>query len=491
VKSTGHKSIEELEEENQLLREIIDKIHEPVSATSRDGKIILFNSELERSEGTKREEVLGRYEWDAYPNPPENNFYQQVTKKIIETGRPLLQKNVTYQLEDGRLIELLLDSYPFYYKGELAAVYNIGPNIRQQNEFMSKVQELQWIKNRENNSKLLRNGAKYTLHDIIYNSAKMRDIVNLARKIACRASPVLIYGETGTGKELFAQGMHNASIYAKGPFIAINCAAIPESLLESLIFGTHKGAFTGATDTPGLFEQAEAGTLFLDEINSMPVSLQAKLLRVLQDKVVRRVGGKEQRPVNCRIISATNVDPFKAVKEQRIREDLFYRLATVTLNVPPLRERKEDIAVLARFFLKKYNLLFGLYVEGFSKELKQVFEDYHWPGNVRELENVIESAMNFIEVGEVTLDLQHIPTYIHEKFMKSKPKEISYSEKTGKLRDILVEVEKKVIMDCLKRNAGNVTKTAEELGILRQALHYRIRKYGLSKKYKGLADCEK
>ena len=134
-----------------------------------------------------------------------------------------------------------------------------------------------------------------------------------------------------------------------------------------MIFGTHKGAFTGATDTPGLFEQAEAGTLFLDEINSMPVSLQAKLLRVLQDKVVRRVGGKEQRPVNCRIISATNVDPFKAVKEQRIREDLFYRLATVTLNVPPLRERKEDIAVLARFFLKKYNLLFSLYVEDFPK----------------------------------------------------------------------------------------------------------------------------
>ncbi|MEL7567090.1 MAG: sigma 54-interacting transcriptional regulator [Dehalobacterium sp.] len=475
-----NKKMEDLEKENQLLREIIDRIHEPVSATNKDGVIILFNSDLERCEAPKREDVIGRYEWEAYPHPRENNFYHQVTKKVIETGQPLIQKNVKYQLEDGRLIELLLDSYPFFYKGELAAVYNIGPNIKQQSEFMSMVQELRWKRNRENNAELYRNGAHYTLQDIIFNAEKMRTTVNLARKIACRTSPVLIYGETGTGKELFAQGIHNASIYAGGPFIAINCAAIPESLLESLIFGTQKGAFTGATETPGLFEQAEAGTLFLDEINSMPISLQAKLLRVLQDKVVRRIGSKQQKPVNCRIISAANIDPFKAVKEQKIREDLFYRLATVTLYVPPLRERKKDISALAHYFMKKYNLLFGLHVDSFSFELNQVFEDYLWPGNVRELENVIESAMNFIEVEENALDLQHIPSYIREKILNTKIEQPFTCQK-GKLQDILTEVEKQVIESYLDENRWNVTKTAEELGILRQTLHYRIRKFGINK----------
>lgn len=483
MNGTNNKNVELLEKENQLLREIIDRIHEPVSVSTKEGVIVLYNSESEKSEGMKRENVLGKHERDIYPDTNGKGFFDQVTKKVIETGRPLIEHHCKYRLDNERLIEIFIDSYPFFYQGNLEAVYNIGPNVKQGNVFVSRSLELQRKVNRENNTKtaIYHNGTYYSLQDIVGRSEKISKAVLLARKIAGRTSPILIYGETGTGKELFAQGIHNASLFAEGSFIAVNCAAIPETLLEGLIFGTSKGAFTGAIETPGLFEQAEEGTLFLDEIDSMPISLQAKLLRVLQDKVVRRIGGKQQKPINCRIISATNMDPFEAVKKQRMREDLFYRLATVTLGVPPLRERKEDIALLVQFFIDKYNRLFGLYVGGCSEQLTKMFEEYHWPGNVRELENTIESAINCIEVGEKELNLRHVPPYIKERF-GNPGVDVFIPYKEGKLHAILMAVEKRVIKNCLDKNGGNVTKTAEELGVLRQALHYRIRKFGLYQK---------
>lgn len=473
--------IAKLKMENQLFKEIIDNAHESIYAADKDGRIILFNTELERTEGIKREKLLGRLESECYPGPPENNFGMQVTKRIIETGQPLLQKRVKYKNEDGRFFESLLDAYPFIYEGEFAGIYTIGPNIKQQTEFMSVVQELQWKRNQKTNAGLFRNGAQYILQDILGCSEEIQNAISSARKIAIRPSAVLIYGETGTGKELFAHGIHNASPYAKGPFIAINCAAIPETLLESIIFGTQKGAYTGARETPGLFEQAEGGTLFLDEINSMPKSLQAKLLRVLQDKVVRRLGSDKQKIINCRIISATNRDPAKDIKKSKMRADLYYRLATVTLVIPPLREHPEDIFVLSKHFLKKYNLLFGLHVEGFSAELREIMGDYPWPGNVRELENMIENAMNFIDAEEKILTSKHVPTYIMEKFLKRKKISTIIPDESGKLRDILNQVEKYIIEKALIRNNGNITHTAEELGILRQGLHYRLRKFGLNR----------
>lgn len=214
-------------------------------------------------------------------------------------------------------------------------MYVIGRNMETMGEYIAKTLEVhKWITNQENPKTT---GAKFCLSDIIGDSNAIKEAIWTAQRFARYNSPVMLIGETGTGKELFAQGIHNSSTFAEGPFVAINCAAIPETLLESVLFGAVKGAFTGASDMPGLFEQAEDGTIFLDEINSMPLFLQAKLLRVLQDRIVRRIGSKKETPVNCRIISATNVDPFSIDNDEILRSDLLYRLAKVTVFIPPER----------------------------------------------------------------------------------------------------------------------------------------------------------
>jgi arginine utilization regulatory protein len=468
--------MEQLKFENKLLKTVFDSVHESISVTNKDGIITFYNSEAENCEGLSKEDVLGQNEQTIYPGPFQNRYFDNTTKTVLETGRPLLEQQLTYILPSGRECSILIDAYPFFYQGKLEATYAIGRNLRQVNNFINRAIELHRNYSGEAYG-AYQDGTHYTLDDIVGSSEQIKKVISLARKIAVRNSPVLIYGRTGTGKELFAQGIHRASL-VKGPFIAINCAAIPETLLESLIFGTTKGAFTDATEAPGLFEQAENGTLFLDEINSMPISLQAKLLRVLQDKMVRRVGGKQERPVNCRIISATNVDPANAIKEKQIREDLYYRLAAVTFEVPPLKDRWEDIGVLIKYFIDKYNREYGLYVKRISPELLTVFEKYDWPGNVRELENIIEGAMNFVEVGEETLTRSHIPTNFFRKLTESSHSTII--KNSGTLHEILTDVEKKVIETALQKNNWKIGKTAQELGIFRQALHYRINKLGIS-----------
>jgi arginine utilization regulatory protein len=268
---------------------------------------------------------------------------------------------------------------------------------------------------------------------------------------------------------------------SKGPFISVNCAAIPETLFESLLFGTVKGAFTGAVETPGLFEQAEDGTIFFDEINSMPLFLQAKLLRVLQVKSIQRIGSTVQKPINCRIISATNNDPVEAIERKLIRSDLYFRLATITLNIPPLRERKEDINYLAASFIKKYNLKFGLFVDNIAEELLNLFDEYYWPGNVRELENFIEGAMNFVQDKDKTLNLHHLPEYFRKRILSNKKSPVNTIVSDKKLQSVLSETEKEMIESILAQNNRNITKTARELGISRQNLYYKFKILGIKK----------
>lgn len=221
------------------------------------------------------------------------------------------------------------------------------------------------------------------------------------------------------------------------------------------------------------------GPFFLDEINSMSFSLQGKLLRVLQDKSVRRLGSKTEIPLECRIISATNIDPVTAVKEQILRSDLYFRLATVTINIPPLRDRNEDIRILARYFIKKYSVQFGLFINDISAELLHFFEQYHWPGNVRELENFIEGAMNFVQNEDRILGLHHLPEYFRERLFPKKEVPSTLTLK-GTLQNTLLETEKQLIKTALTQNKGNITKTAQELGISRQNLHYKLKALGIS-----------
>ncbi len=463
-----------LEQENQLLKDIIEKIHESVFVVDEKSTVTLYNRETERIEGMNKKDVLGKAENEVYP---DYAWSEDVTNRVIKTGKPIIEQPYKYSLPGGRKVDIIFSTFPFYYQGKLAAIYTIARNMNQIGEFIAYTLEMQKKSIKDDHHHHHHNGATYLLDDIVGASVKHRETVLSARKISGHNSPVLIIGETGTGKELFAHGIHNASLYSKGPFVPINCAAIPETLLESLLFGTVKGAFTGAVDMPGLFEQAEDGTIFLDEINSMQSPLQAKLLRVLQDKVVRRIGSKGEIPINCRIISATNVDPFISVKEPVIRPDLLFRLATVAINIPPLRERKEDIQVLTRHFIKKYNAKFGLFINNISPELETLFNRYDWPGNIRELENIIESALNFVEIEEKVLALGHLPEYFRSRLLNATHNQQAVPNIKGTLRTTLMEVEKNIIVAALQKNEGNVTKTAEDLGVLRQNLHYRIRRF--------------
>lgn len=319
---------------------------------------------------------------------------------------------------------------------------------------------------------------KYTFEQLIGQNRQFSEVKELAQKAASSLSYVLIYGETGTGKELFAQSIHNASPRAAKPFVAVNCAAIPETLLEGILFGTIQGAFTGAVNRPGLFEQASEGTLFLDEINSMPLSLQAKLLRALQEGSIRRVGGVKDIPVNPRIISSSNVEPFEAIEKGLLRGDLFYRLGVVCLSVPPLRERKDDLPLLIDFFVNKIARKLNKQVKGIPAEVTAILQQYPWPGNVRQLEHAIECAVNLIEDG-AEIELEHFPEYL--RFVSAaSPELISFAPQVSCLKTEMQKAERGKIIATLESTKGNITQAANMLGISRQSLYYRMKKYQIN-----------
>ncbi|WP_308647261.1 sigma-54 interaction domain-containing protein [Paenibacillus oleatilyticus] len=309
-----------------------------------------------------------------------------------------------------------------------------------------------------------------------------RQAISLAKKATRTQSPIMICGATGTGKELIAQSIHNASIRRDKAFIAINCAAVPKDLMEGLLFGTQKGAFTGAVDRPGFFEQADEGTLFLDELNSLDISLQSKLLRVLQDRKIRRVGGDVEQEVDARIITAMNMMPSEALQSGIIRSDLFYRLNVVTIVMPSLQERKSDIPELANHFIQHFNNLFGMDVKGISDPAMQKMMQNHWSGNIRELEHAIESAFNMMDGGQDLIQEYHLPAYVFQ----TKKEEISLASPADFSQEIdlpkmLEELERDAIMTMLDKCQGNVSKTAEALGLRRQALQYKLDKYNIQR----------
>jgi two-component system NtrC family response regulator len=312
---------------------------------------------------------------------------------------------------------------------------------------------------------------RYRFENIIGTSDKMRNVLDMAGRVASSDASVLITGESGTGKELLAKGIHYNSSRAEGPFVAVNCAAIPENLIESELFGHRKGAFTGAVkDHEGKFEVADGGTLFLDEIGDLRVDLQAKILRALQERQVDRVGGREPIPVDVRIIAATNKDIEAAVKEGGFREDLYYRLSVITLHIPALRERRDDIPLLVAFFLKKFNPGGNVQV---TPDARSVLTAYGWPGNVRELENVIQRA-TVLKRGEM-ITAADLP----EKLIKGKA---SVEHIILNLPDegiSLEDLEKNLIIKALEKHKGNQTRAAEYLGITRPTLIYRMEKFGI------------
>lgn len=331
----------------------------------------------------------------------------------------------------------------------------------------------------------------YTVDNIIGNSPQLVDLKETLLKVAPRNSNVLITGESGTGKEIFAQAIHAASLRRSGPFVKINCAAIPETLLESEFFGYEEGAFTGSKKggKAGKLELANGGTVFLDEIGDLSFALQAKLLRFIQEKEIQKLGAGETKVSDVRVVAATNVNLEHLVRYKKFREDLYYRLNVVNLAIPPLRERKEDIKDLVSCFIAKYNRLFGLRVTGLTPEVETIFKKYSWPGNVRELENTIERAFNVIE-GNV-IGKEHLPPHLaglleggaggHGDENYNRENSISLTLNEGQtLADIINQTEKLVILQALKKSKGNKAKAAKILGISRPGLYKKLIKYDLA-----------
>ena len=312
---------------------------------------------------------------------------------------------------------------------------------------------------------------RYSLRNIVGESPKMRKIFKLIESVADSDSTILIQGESGTGKEIIALAIHQRSSRANCPFITANCAAIPENLLESELFGYEKGAFTGALQTKkGRFELANGGTLFLDEITDMSVTAQIDLLRVLQEKEFRSVGGAKLIPINVRIIASSNKDVEKEMTLGNFREDLYYRLNVIQINLPPLRERIEDIPFLVTHFLKKHSKKAHRKVKGISKETIELLTNYRWPGNVRELENVIERA---IVLGR---DDFLVPDDLPEKIREGKRNKVSYP-----LNRSFEELEKEYLTNVLQETGWNLSQTAEILKVTRTTLYNKIKKYGIRK----------
>lgn len=313
----------------------------------------------------------------------------------------------------------------------------------------------------------------YSFKDIIGESDAIKETIKLAHIASNGQSNVLIMGETGTGKELLAQSIHNNSPRRDKPFIAVNCGALPSSLVESELFGYEEGAFTGAKKggQPGKFELANGGTIFLDEIGEMPLSIQASLLRVIEDRKIVRIGSSKEKDIDVLIIAATNKNLFEAVKNNTFRADLFYRINLFILTIPPLRERKEDIKPLVYHFIEKYNSLFFRNVKSITKEALEILESYDWPGNVRELENTIERAIQI--TNNHMIDVKDLPIYIIQSVDKVK------EEIVNKMSSLELK-EYNAIQEILRATKGNIKLAAERLGISRATIYRKINRYGIN-----------
>lgn len=360
-------------------------------------------------------------------------------------------------------------------------------------EIRSVVDNALRLKNLESENQNLRKllKAQYSFENIVGNSAVMRQLFDLIKRVSQAPSNVLIIGESGTGKELVARALHFSGPLKDRPFVAINCAAIPETLIESELFGHKKGAFTGADrDKPGLFEKAHTGTLFLDEIGELPLSVQVKLLRALQEKAIRRIGSNDDIRVDVRIIAATNRDLEKMVQEGSFRQDLYYRLNVIQIRMPPLRERKEDIPLLVDHFIKKFNAKLNKNIRGVHEEALAILQKYDYPGNVRELENIIERAMA-LETRDIILTESLPPNVIQAASVETKgmvfgPYEIGPSGLD--LDSVLGQIEKTLILKALELTNNHKKKAAKLLHLTPRSLRYRLSKFGLSQDDESFED---
>lgn len=452
-----------------ILDIITQNINEGIYIVRADGIGILYNDMMTKLEETRKEDVLGKHVRTVHSNIPEeeSTLSKALNHKITTTN---LQQ--TFINQYGREITTINTTIPVEDNGKVIAAIEIAKDITGIKQLSNTILDLQ-----SNAIKTTKGIKNYTFNSLIGTSKNFTDIINKCKRAAKVNASVLIYGETGTGKELLAQSIHYESNRRKKPFLAQNCAALPESLLEGIIFGTEKGGFTGAIDRKGLFEQAQGGTLLLDEISAMPFDLQSKLLRVLQENYIRRVGGTKDIPVDVRIIATINEKAEDLIAQGKLRMDLYYRLKIIEINVPPLRERRQDIITLSKYFLEKYNHEYKKQFSKISEKAETLLLRYDYPGNVRELEHVIMSIVSLAD-NEIVLKEDHLnlPINTNTRRKVEFPDEI----KDGGLDEYLGSIEKAIICEALERTSGSISKAAKQLGLKRQTLQYKLKKYEIS-----------
>ena len=475
---------------NKNLNMILDSLDEGIHIVDGEGTTIAYNKKVSEIDGLDPEEVIGKNLFEIYPSL---TLETSTLMQTIKTGKSIEKTQQTFINTKGKKITTVNTTVPLTLSNGEQGAMEISRDITLLEELSENVNDLRAKINigekpdkDKSATKTEDNNTNYSFKDIIGEDDEFKNTLREAMKAAGSDSSVLLYGETGTGKELFAQSIHNASQRSNKPFIAQNCAALPKDLLEGLLFGTQKGSFTGAKSRPGLFEQANGGTILLDEINSMDLSLQAKLLRVLQEKKVRRVGGRKEKDIDVRVITTMNTHPDKALADNHLREDLFYRLSVVYIEIPPLRKREEDISVLVDYFIKKYNQKFSKNIKEVEEKVINTFLSYDWPGNVRELQHVIESAFNMLQ-NESKITYTDLPKYIKERLNNIDLSSVGLKCKSingdglPPLEEVMEKLEIKLIKKSLERSNGNISEAARNLSISRQSLQYKIKKYNIQK----------
>ena len=449
--------ITNLHEIEARLKAIIDSTYDAISVADEYGNVVLVNKAYTELTGFKPEEVIGK------PATVDIAEGESIHMTIAKTKKPIY--NARLKVGPTKK-EVIVNAQPLFIKGKFSGSVAVVHDVSRILALTRELEEMRRIMRQVK--------AQYTFEDIIGNSEKIVIAKEQAKKVAKTPATVLLRGESGTGKELFAHAIHNESKRKDGPFVSVNCAAIPENTLELELFGYSEGAFFGAKSEgkTGLIEEADGGTLFLDEIGKMPLSIQAKILRFIETKEFLPVGSTKVKKVDVRIIAATNMDLEGLVKKEKFLADLYFRLNVFPIYLPPLREIKEDIPILVKCISKKIAQQFGRKVDDVSSVAIKYLMSYEWPGNVRELENVIGRAIINMNINETVLEKRHFPTLFLEKTTENYKYE-------GSLKSLIEDFERKIIETILKENNGDRTKTAKKLGISLRTLYYKMERYGL------------
>lgn len=455
----------------EIFKHFFDLIHQPMAIIDKEGKYIYYNQESAELDGYPMEQAIGKPMLKVYPNlKKEDSTMLQALQ-----GKEYQDTYQTYYNHVGKLVDYQHTTVPLYnHKKEIIGAVEIGRNLSNVRQLQDQVFSL--------NRKLYQN-KEQPLPEIVFASKKMQDVIDQTNILGSNDVPVLIVGETGTGKELFARLIHQTSQRRDKAFISLNCSALPTTLIESTLFGTVKGAFTGAENRQGYLELANGGTLFLDELNAMPLEMQSKLLRFLQEKTYWPLGGNKEQHADVRIVAAMNESPADLLKTGKMRSDLFYRLNVGLIKLPALRERQEDIPVLARYFIDKHKTDVSVVITGISEHALEQLMSAPWPGNVRMLENAIVRSMVLQnepgELQQIILDEElfdlHSP-YPQDEAKLEKP---NTSAITGNLTEQVENYEKQLIIDALNQANGKIITAAKLLDVSRTTLQYKVKKYDI------------